>query len=125
MQTNTNDLFFLTREYKRGLLYKALVNVITALSNRISYSVRYHTIEKFLKSIFNLRPPKKQTPIWNVDELLQYLQSIKTERNIDISQRLVALCLFSHLMKYQSTLVLTTAKNHLLFEHIQNVPVCC
>ena len=63
VQANTNDLLiFLTREYERGLLYKALINVISALSNRMSYSVRHHTIGKFLKSIFNLRPPKKQIP---------------------------------------------------------------
>ena len=69
--------FFLTGQHKRGLLYKALQNVISALSNRIPYSVRhYHMIKKFMKGIFAFCPPKnKYHSIWNVDKLLRYLQS--------------------------------------------------
>ena len=85
--------FFLTGEYKRGLWYKALQNVFSALSNRIPYSVKYyHTIEKLMKGIFTLCPPKnKYHSIWNIDKLLQYLQSIETERDTDISRKLVTL----------------------------------
>ena len=70
-------IYFLTGQHKRGLLYKALQNVISALSNRIPYSVRYyHMIEKFMKGIFAFCPPKtKYHSIWNVDKLLRYLQS--------------------------------------------------
>ena len=45
-----------------------------------------------MKGILTLCPPKnKYHSIWNVDKLLQYLQSIETERNTDISRNLVTL----------------------------------
>ena len=45
-----------------------------------------------MKGILTLCPPKnKYHSIWNVDKLLQYLQSIETERNTDISRKLVTL----------------------------------
>ena len=53
MQANTNDVLgFLTREYTGGFSYKALQNLISALNNRITYSVRHHrTTEKFIKGV--------------------------------------------------------------------------
>lgn len=48
----------------------------------------HHTIKKFMKGVFNLRPPKnKYHSIWDNDKLLQYLQSMETYRNRGMSKK--------------------------------------
>ena len=43
VQENTNDVLdFLRREYKTGLSYKTLQNIISTFSNRVPYSIRHH-----------------------------------------------------------------------------------
>ena len=50
--------------------------------------VYHHTIKKSMKGVFKLLTPKiKYYLIWDNDKLLQYLQSMETYRNMDISKK--------------------------------------
>ena len=63
---------FLTLGYKTGLSYRAIRNVLSAISSYLSHEVRHHNIiKKFMKVALNLRPPKtKYHAICDVNILL-------------------------------------------------------
>ena len=92
---------FLTGLYEQDLSYSSLNTAQSALSSMItidSMALGSHPIvARFLKGVYNLRPPMpryKQMILWDVSVVLQYLKTLHPLRSLtlkDLTHKLVML----------------------------------
>ena len=92
--TATTDTFvnFLAREFTgRSLSYKYIRGYTAALAE-FTHNVNQATVQKIMKGMHNIRPPKpKYCVIWDVNEVLNYLGAMRTDSLMLLSQKLTTL----------------------------------
>ena len=84
-------LNFLAIEYERKLRWGTLRTYVPALSEYLQH-VDMVRIRRFLKGVFNLRPPAaRYTAMWDVDTVLTYISAMIQNTKKDISMKLATL----------------------------------
>lgn len=118
---------FLTMRFSMGYKYgtlnsdRAAIALITQQDNSSE-----KLITRFMRGIFKKRPTKaKYTTTWNVDSVLQYVESIPDTENLnlkDLSQKTVTLMILATAQRLQ-TMTLITTDNIVISESAINIKV--
>ena len=84
-------LNFLAREYQRKLRWATIRAYVPALGDYLQH-VDMFQIKRFIRGVFNLRPPKaKYTAMWDVDTVLTYISAMVQVSHKDITMKLATL----------------------------------
>lgn len=111
-----NVVEFLTELYEKGLGYSALNTARSALSalgiSIESFSAGHHPLViRFLKGVYNLRPPKaRYAEIWDVNLVLMYLRKLSPVKTLtlkDLTLKLVTLMALTNAARVHSLYLLT------------------
>ena len=100
-------LDFMYELYNQGKSYSLLNTTQSALSSFVLFldgkDLGYHPlISRFLKGVFNLRPPiPRYTHIWDVRPVLNYLRSLSPIQMLSLKQLTIKLCMLLALVSTQ------------------------